>query len=68
MTRIDHNLENHHHLVCSRCNKIEDFYWPDFDRMKPPSAVSGWGKIGVKHVVIDGLCSSCSKKKKPKQD
>jgi Fur family peroxide stress response transcriptional regulator len=63
-TLYDHNLANHHHLVCSRCNKIEDFYWPDFDRMKPPASVSGWGQTGIKHVVIDGLCTSCSKKKK----
>lgn len=63
-TRYDHNLSSHHHLVCSRCHKIEDFYWPEFDRMKPPISVSGWGKIDVKHVVIDGLCSSCSEKKK----
>lgn len=62
-TRIDHNLLRHHHLVCSRCNKIEDFYWPDFDRMRLPTSVSNWGEVGVKHVVIDGLCSSCSKKK-----
>ena len=63
-TRYDHNLANHHHLVCSKCHKIEDFYWPEFDRMKPPTSVSGWGKVDVKHVVIDGLCSSCSKKNK----
>ncbi len=63
-TRIDHNLSNHHHLVCSRCKKIEDFYWPDFDRMIPPKSISNWGEIGVKHVVIDGLCSSCAKRNK----
>jgi Fur family peroxide stress response transcriptional regulator len=62
--RFDHNLSNHHHLVCSQCNKIEDFYWPDFDRMKLPASISHWGKINVKHVVIDGLCSSCNKKNK----
>jgi Fur family transcriptional regulator, peroxide stress response regulator len=64
MTRYDHNLSNHHHLVCTQCHKIEDFYWPEFDRMKPPTSISQWGKIEVKHVVIDGLCASCSRKKK----
>ena len=61
-TRIDHNLTIHHHLVCTKCGKIEDFYWPDFDRMKPPAPLSGWSQIGDKHVIINGLCSSCSKK------
>lgn len=60
-TRFDHNLSIHHHLVCTQCGKIEDFYWPDFDRMKPPKSISRWGKIDLKHVVIDGICSSCSK-------
>jgi Fur family peroxide stress response transcriptional regulator len=62
-TRFDINTSNHHHLVCSECNKIEDFYWPDFDRMKPPKTTSHWGEIEVKHVVISGLCSNCMKKK-----
>ena len=65
-TRFDPNISNHHHLVCSRCNKIEDFYWPDFDRMKPPASIFGWGKMDARHVVIVGLCSSCSKKNKQK--
>ncbi|NIP42262.1 MAG: transcriptional repressor [candidate division Zixibacteria bacterium] len=61
-TRFDHNLSIHHHLVCTQCGKIEDFYWPYFDRMKPPKSISRWGEIDLKHVVIDGICSSCSKK------
>ncbi|MDF1545841.1 MAG: Fur family transcriptional regulator [bacterium] len=61
-TRFDVNISNHHHLVCSRCNKIEDFYWPDFDRMKLPKSTSHWSGIEVKHVVVNGLCSTCKKK------
>lgn len=60
-TRFDVNVSNHHHLVCSKCKKIEDFYWPDFDRMKPPTSVSHWSQVEVKHVVIEGLCSGCKK-------
>jgi len=61
-TRFDVNISNHHHLVCSKCNKIEDFYWPDFDQMKPSWSISHWSQVGVKHVVIEGLCSNCKKK------
>jgi len=60
--RFDHNLSHHHHLVCSRCHKMEDFYWPDFDRMKPPTSISHRHTIVGKYVIIEGLCSSCSKK------
>jgi len=58
-TRFDINISDHHHLVCSRCNKIEDFYWPEFDRIKPPRSVSHWARIEIKQVIINGLCSSC---------
>ena len=61
-TRFDINVSDHHHLVCSKCNKIDDFYWPDFDRMKPPRSISKWGRVEVKHVVFSGLCSDCKKK------
>lgn len=62
-TRLDVNISNHHHLVCSNCNKIEDFYWPEFDRMKPPKSIARWDRIRDKHVVISGLCSNCQVKK-----
>jgi Fur family peroxide stress response transcriptional regulator len=62
-TRFDKNISNHHHLICSKCNKIEDFYWPDFDQMKSPKTISHWGQIEAKQVVIIGLCSDCKKKK-----
>ena len=58
-TRFDINLSNHHHLVCARCHTIEDFYWPEFDRMKPPKSVTNWIRIDTKQVIINGLCSSC---------
>ena len=62
-TRFDINISNHHHLVCSTCNEIADFYWPIFDRMKPPKTITNWGQTEIKHVVISGLCSKCKKKK-----
>ena len=68
VTRFDVNITNHHHLVCSKCNKIEDFQWPDFDKMTPPKEISRWGDINVKHVVIDGLCSTCREKNKTKNN
>ena len=62
-TRLDANISNHHHLVCKKCHKIEDFYWPDFDRMKPPKSVSHWNQVEAKKVVISGLCSHCRNKR-----
>lgn len=62
--RFDVNLSIHHHLVCTRCNKIEDFYWPDFDKMKLPDSVRHWSKINSKHVEMRGLCRECKTKSK----
>jgi len=61
-TRFDINISNHHHLVCRKCNKIEDFYWPAFDQMKPPKSISHWSLVDARQVVINGLCSDCRKK------
>ena len=61
LARFDINLKIHHHLVCSRCKKIEDFYWPDFDRLSLPGSVNEWGDIEQKHVEIRGLCRNCKK-------
>lgn len=62
-TRFDMNISNHHHLVCSKCTKIEDFYWPAFDQMKPPRSISHWSQFKSMHVVIEGLCSNCKRNK-----
>jgi Fur family peroxide stress response transcriptional regulator len=58
-TRLDINTANHHHLACSRCQRIEDFYWPEFDQLKPPKSIAHWHRTKVKRVVISGVCASC---------
>lgn len=62
--RFEINLSVHHHLVCTQCKKIEDFYWHDFDQLKLPKSINDWGKVDLKHVVVNGLCSQCKKKKR----
>lgn len=62
--RYDPNKAIHHHLICTECHRIEDFYWPTFDQMKVPSRKPGWGSIRSKQVEVRGVCSACMKKKK----
>ena len=62
--RFDINLAVHHHLVCTRCKNIEDFYWPNFDGMKLPNTIRDWGDVDSKHVEIRGLCRKCRKNRK----
>ncbi len=60
--RYDANLKPHHHLVCTRCKKIEDFYWPGFDRLKEPEELRKWGRLRSRHAEIRGLCRECAEK------
>jgi Fur family peroxide stress response transcriptional regulator len=61
-SRFDTNLQRHHHFVCLRCQRIEDFYWPDFDRMDPPAVVGELGVIDSRHAELRGVCSDCRRK------
>ena len=63
-SRFDPNRTLHHHFVCTECKRIEDFYWPSFDRMKPPDREAPWGRVDSKHVEIKGTCQACLKRKK----
>jgi len=64
--RFDSNLDIHHHLVCKRCKKIEDFYWPAFDGLNIPGGLKGWGEVESKCVELRGLCRECRRKVKRK--
>ena len=66
-SRFDSNLEKHHHLVCVRCKRIEDFYWSNFDSLRAPNNISSWGIVQSKHVELRGLCKACMKKEKRKK-
>jgi Fur family peroxide stress response transcriptional regulator len=63
-TRFDPNLKIHHHLICSVCKSLTDFYWPDFDDLTPPPGIAGWGHPETKHVQIMGICSKCSSERR----
>ena len=60
--RFDSNLISHHHLICTKCKVILDFYWPTFDKIKVPSETKKWGQIFSKQVELRGICDDCLKK------
>ncbi len=57
--RFDANLTAHHHLVCTRCRSVVDFYWPALDRLDLPEETEGWGVVDGRHLELRGLCSRC---------
>jgi Fur family transcriptional regulator, peroxide stress response regulator len=58
-TLFDTNLNIHHHFICTRCKKVEDIYWPDFDNTMLPEGVKGIGRAQSRHLEIHGVCNSC---------
>jgi len=62
--RYDSDLSVHHHMICSKCKKIWDFKWDEFDKIKLPADISRWGKPDKKDVLIQGVCLDCEKKEK----
>ena len=57
--RYDSVTERHCHLICTRCRKIEDFYWPEVDQLQIPEETKLWGSIKNKYVELRGLCQDC---------
>ena len=58
-TRYDSGTERHCHLICTRCRKIEDFFWPEVDQLQLPKETRRWGKIENKYIELRGLCQDC---------
>ena len=57
--RFDANPTPHHHLVCTKCKCIQDFYWPIFNEMELPPETGHWGKTNSTHIEIRGICKNC---------
>ncbi len=58
-TRYDPNTSKHHHMVCIKCKKIQDFYWSALDGMEIPEETKGWGVIRSKYLELRGICQDC---------
>jgi len=58
-TLLDTNLEIHHHFICTRCKKINDIYWPDFDKSNLPDDIESLGRVHTRHLELHGVCIEC---------
>ena len=57
--RFDANLERHHHLVCTRCKSVVDFYDERLDEVRPAKTPRGF-KAREVQVQVLGLCRTCA--------
>ena len=58
--RFDGNTMPHHHFICLKCGRAEDFYSPEFDQLGVPAGVRALGAVQSTHVEFRGLCKHCA--------
>ncbi len=63
--RFEAEKRRHHHLICERCGRIEDFQWPGFDASPLPEPVAAWGQVKSRTVVLQGVCEACRRRGSP---
>lgn len=61
--RFDPNLKNHHHLHCTQCEKIIDFYSEEYDQLTVPAHIQQQFIVQNKRVVLSGICKECQEGK-----
>lgn len=61
--RYDANLEKHHHLVCTHCGTIVDFYDRELDAVAPPRRAPKLGGFIAETVSVQvlGVCARCAR-------
>lgn len=57
--RFDGNVEPHHHFVCTRCGRADDFHSEELSRLRIPDAVQALGRVEKTQVEIRGFCARC---------
>lgn len=62
-SRFDANMTPHHHIICTECNSVMDFRWPEFDQLQLPESVREWGDLKLKASQMVGVCAKCSTRK-----
>ncbi len=58
-TRFDLTTGAHHHVVCSRCEQIEDVWNAAPGIGVPPDAICGF-EVSSVDIVYHGLCPACA--------
>ncbi|MEZ5360754.1 MAG: transcriptional repressor [Bryobacterales bacterium] len=62
-SRLDANLDQHHHLVCVQCQKVVDFYDESLDRARAQQKAPHGFRIDRYQVEAHGLCPQCQSAK-----
>lgn len=63
--RVDANLEDHHHLVCTRCRAIVDLEEEDIEPVRFKRALPEGYRVLRTSVELHGLCPECARLESP---
>lgn len=59
--RLENNPHPHHHLVCTRCKRIEDLDESDFEPIRMKKSIPSGFSVHRFSVEVLGICKRCSK-------
>ncbi|HEB51171.1 MAG TPA: transcriptional repressor [Desulfobulbus sp.] len=62
--RFDATTEDHYHIRCSQCGRVDDIDIPVIDSLVESAAESTEYQILGHHVEFTGICPDCQKKRK----
>ena len=63
--RFDATTEDHYHIRCSRCGRVDDIDIPVIDSLVESAAKSTSYQILGHHVEFTGICPDCQKSSRP---
>jgi Fur family transcriptional regulator, peroxide stress response regulator len=61
--RYDANMARHHHLVCTKCGDVTDFYDERLDEVKPSRSTPGFVPQTISVKVL-GICRDCARRRR----
>jgi len=65
--RFDATTDNHYHIRCSNCGKVDDIDTPVLEELVKEAASSSSYQVLGHHVEFSGICPGCQKVAKHKQ-
>ncbi len=60
----DPNPEPHHHIICLKCNRIDDIFEDYSEALRLPEDIMDEFKPMGNHIDFYGICRQCQKNKK----
>ncbi len=60
--RFDLETGSHHHLRCTRCDRIIDFFCEDYDHLAIPDEIQRKFTVLGKRVVVSVICDLCKER------